>query len=136
MGKLREFCKQLGYRYVFRQALMPCKVPLGCKLRGQFWIENVGVAPIYYRYDFALRMRQGSCEFIIPLKHVDIRKWLPGDVWLDEQVQLPAGIKAGWVDLSCGLIDPDTQEAKIYFANKDRFANRWMSLSGFEVVDG
>jgi hypothetical protein len=136
MDKLRAFCKQLGYRYIFRQAILPRKVALGGKLRGQFWIENVGVAPIYYRYDFVLRMRQGSLEFFLPLNHIDIRNWLPGDAWLDEQIQLPAGIKAGWVDLAAGLVGPSTNEARIDFANKDRFANRWMPLSGFEVVDG
>ena len=100
----------------------------------QSWIENVGVAPIYRRYNFALRLKQGDHEEIIVLDDIDIRKWLPGDVIINRAVPLPASIKSGWADLAVGLIDPASKEARISFAVEEVFSDRWAALGGIEVV--
>ncbi len=142
MDKLAAFCRKLGYRFVLRQAAFDSAVEKGGAFRFQCWIENVGVAPIYRRYDFALRLRQGQREAVLPLKHVDIRTWLPGDVWLDEQIAVPAylpeagrpeGFSPGWAELSAGLIDPITREAKVSFAVQQRYSDRWAPLAGIEI---
>jgi hypothetical protein len=128
MDKLAGFCRRLGYRYVFRQGIFDPEVARGGRFRFQCWIENVGAAPIYRRYDLALRLRQGGREAVIPFPHLDIRAWLPGDVCLDEQVALPEGFQPGWADLSAGLIDPQTRQPKVSFAVKEQYADRWMPL--------
>jgi hypothetical protein len=134
MSRLAEFCRQLGYRFVFRQALYEAQVKRGEQFRFECWIENVGVAPIYRRYELALRLRQDDKEHLIPLGHVDIRKWLPGDACLVEKVLLPAGLRPGWAELSIGLIDPKTKQAKVSFANREMYSDRWLPLEGLEVV--
>ncbi|MFB3894662.1 MAG: DUF4832 domain-containing protein [Phycisphaerae bacterium] len=137
MDKLATFCRLIGYRYVFRQARFESQVPREgplAKTAFDGWIENVGVAPIYYRYDFALRFRQDDNAFVVPFKDVDTRTWLPGDICIRRQVALPKGLRPGLVELSAGLIDPDTQEAKVSFANRPCFKDRWLMLGKFEAV--
>jgi hypothetical protein len=131
--KLSRFCRRLGYRYVFRQATIDRRVaPRGIFLF-QAWIENVGVAPIYRRYDFALRLRQGNEEHVVVFDGVDIRTWLPGDVCLEKRIELPKAFGAGYVEISAGLLDPQTRKACVSFAVKERFADRWTLLGGIEV---
>ena len=133
MDKLAAFCRKLGYRFVFRQAGFDPEADCRGSFRFQCWIENVGVAPIYRRYDFALRLRQAGREAVIPLKHVDVRTWLPGDVWLDERIDVPKGLEPGWTELSAGLIDPESQEAKVSFAVKEQYSDRWVPLDGIRL---
>lgn len=134
MPTMAKYCRELGYRFVFRQAKFEALGSQAGPWHFDCWIENVGVAPIYRRYDFAIRFRQGDNSFIVPLKDVDIRTWLPGDFYLDRAIQLPKGLRAGLVELSVGLIDPQTQEAKVRFANKNAYSDRWLHLGKFEVV--
>lgn len=134
LPKLAAFCRKLGYRYIFRNLIVDSPIKPGGTFRMQAWIENVGVAPIYRPYTFALRFQQGDREEIIPLRDVDIRTWLPGDMWLDKQVKLPDGFRPGWVNLSAGLVDPVTNEVKVRFAVKEQSMNGWLDLNGFEIV--
>ncbi len=136
IDRLAAFCRRIGYRFIFRQARFEAKVTLGGRMAYDCWIENVGVAPIYRRYDFALRFRQDDNLFIVPFEDVDIRTWLPGDACLDRQVPLPDGLRPGLVELSAGLIDRQSGEARVSFANKPRFKDRWLHLGKFEVLAG
>jgi hypothetical protein len=131
--KLAAFCRKIGYRYVFRQANLQSPAPARGSFRFQCWIENVGAAPIYRDYTFALRLRQGEREAIVPVPDVDIRTRLPGDVWLDRAVPLPEGFRAGWVQVAAGLIDPESRQPRIRFANKETFADLWLDLGGLEL---
>jgi hypothetical protein len=134
MDKLRAFCRRLGYRFVFRQANVESPASPRGSFRFQCWIENVGVAPIYRRYEFALRLRQGEHVAVIPFSGVDVRTWLPGDVWLDRAVPIPEGFRSGWAQLAAGLVDAETQQARVRFANKEAFSDRWLDLGGIEFA--
>ena len=134
MDKLALYCNRNGYRYVLRQALFDRRAPAGGEFRFQSWVENVGVAPIYRRYDFALRLRQGDVEAVIPMPDVDIRAWQPGDVWLDLSVRVPAEIRRGWAELSAGLVAPGTREARVRFAVREQFSDGWVDLQGIEIT--
>ncbi|MFB3893794.1 MAG: DUF4832 domain-containing protein [Phycisphaerae bacterium] len=133
MGRLAEFCRNLGYRFVLRYAIFDLHVPRGGQFRFQAWVENMGVAPIYRRYQFAVRLRQGQRTAVIPLEDEDIRTWLPGDTWLDKRLTLPNEFERGYVEVSAGIIDPATKHAKVSFAVKERYADRWTPLDGFHV---
>jgi hypothetical protein len=134
MDKLHAFCRRLGYRFVFRQANVESPVSPRGSFRFQCWIENVGVAPIYRRYEFALRLRQRERDAIIPLADVDVRTWLPGDIWMDRAVPVPEGFRPGWAQLAAGMIDPETQQARVRFANTEEFSDRWLDLGGIEFA--
>lgn len=135
IDRLDAFCRKLGYRYIVRQVNISDRVPHHGAFRFQTWIENVGVAPIYRRYLFALRLRQGDREEILPLPDVDIRKWLPGDTWIDETLPVPEGLRPGWVDLAVGLVDAETHAVRIQFAVKEVFSDGWVSVGGFELTE-
>ncbi|MEI6424465.1 MAG: DUF4832 domain-containing protein [Lentisphaerota bacterium] len=119
---------------MFRQATLSRQTRRGEKFVFRAWIENVGVAPLYRRYTFALRLRQDTTEHIIPFDDVDVRSWLPGDVWIPRLLDLPKGLRPGWVEVSAGLLDQTTKKPVINFAVKERFADRWVLLGGFELL--
>jgi hypothetical protein len=133
MDKLSAFCRKLGYRFVLRHALFYARVARNSTFAIQCWIDNVGVAPIYRPYAFALRLRQRGHEEIISVNDVDIRAWLPGDVWLDKRVTLPAGLQQGWAELSAALIDPESRRPAVRFAVREQFSDGWVPLGGIEV---
>ncbi|MBA3708960.1 MAG: DUF4832 domain-containing protein [Planctomycetes bacterium] len=134
MDRLSAFCNRLGYRFVLRQAIHPLLVARNSALSVACWIENIGVAPIYRRYDLALRLRQHDREEVIPLPDVDIRTWLPGDAWVERSVTLPAAFVAGHVRLAIGLVVPGTRDARVAFAVKEVYSDRWVDLGGFDVT--
>ncbi|KPK84907.1 MAG: hypothetical protein AMJ81_04515 [Phycisphaerae bacterium SM23_33] len=134
MDKLDAYCRQLGYRFVLRQATVSTRVPLGGRLHFEAWIENVGVAPIYRRYDFAVRLRQGNREAVIAFTDEDVRTWLPGDAYLQRDIPLPEGFDRGWVEVAAALVHPKTEQPSIDFAVRERFPDRWVDLGGFEIV--
>jgi hypothetical protein len=133
MDKLAAFCRKLGYRFVLRQGLFENHPKRGGSFRFQSWIENIGVAPIYRPYQFALRLRQGDHAEILPQPQEDIRQWLPGDVWLDFPVTVPASFQPGYVELAAGIIDPQTQKVKVKFAVKEQFPDGWALLDGLVI---
>ncbi len=133
MDKLAAFCRRLGYRFVYRQAQLSYKVSPGGSFKFMSWIENVGVAPIYRRYDYALRLRQGERQAVVVFDDVDIRKWLPGDAWFGRQVKLPDGFEKGYAELAAGLIDPQTRTPCVRFAVKEQFPDGWVDLGGIEI---
>ncbi|MDD5678736.1 MAG: DUF4832 domain-containing protein [Kiritimatiellae bacterium] len=134
LDKLLAFCKKIGYRFIFRQATISRKVSPGGTILFEAWIENVGVAPLYRRYDFALRLRQGAREEIIKFDEVDVRSWLPGDAWLEKIIRLPGGFRPGQIEVSAGLLDPVTHAARIRFAVTERFGDNWVFLGNVECV--
>ena len=133
MERLGSFCQKLGYRYVLRQALYSLHAPLDGEFRFQVWVENVGVAPLYRPYQLAIRLRQDNQTIVVPLPQTDMRTALPGDFSFDRNLPVPQGLKKGWVDLSIGIVDPRTLQAKVSFAVKERYADRWTPLGGFHL---
>jgi hypothetical protein len=136
MEELAHFCRFMGYRYVLRNVVIDSAAAPGGAFHLTAWIENVGCAPIYRRYDVAFRLRQGSREEIITLNNVDIRKWLPGHAALDEYIQLPEGFGVGNVDLAIGLLDPATKQPRLAFAIEEQYADKWVPLGNVEVSEG
>ena len=133
MDKLAAFCRRLGYRFVLRQALYDTKPTRGGPFRFQAWIDNVGVAPIYRRYDVVLRLRQDERTILLPLSDLDIRTWMPGDTWIDQRVTIPPEVQPGYAELSIGLVDKKTGKSAVRFAVKEQFADGWVPLEGVVV---
>ena len=134
LEKLKAFCRRLGYRFVYRFARIHTFAFRPGEFQFTTWIENVGVAPIYRRYDFALRLRQGDREETVVFTDVDIRKWLPGDAWIDKWVRLPEGFTAGEVTISAGLVAPEGgDEVRVRFAVEEQDEDGWVRLGAIRV---
>ena len=134
MDKLMAFCNRLGYRFILRQASVARSGRAGQSLPFHCWIENVGVAPIYRRYELAFRLRQDDQVFVIPQHDLDCRTWMPGDTCLHREIALPASLRKGMVELSLGLLAPRSQTPGVRFAIKEQFADGWVPVGAVEIV--
>jgi hypothetical protein len=96
-------------------------------------VDNVGVAPIYRDYRFALRFQQGAAARVVELA-ADIRRWLPDLNWFRETVALPAEFQPGEVQVAAGIVDPVTQRPAVRFAIEETAADGWHPLTSVDVV--
>ena len=133
MDKLRAFCNDIGYRFVLRQFEYDGRVRRGDAFEWTCWIENVGVAPIYRRYDFALRLRQGNRTHVVT-SPADIREWLPGDVFLRENMEIPTTFENGRADLAAALIEPGSASPRVRFAVEEADEDGWVPLGEIELA--
>ncbi len=132
MGRLSQFCNDLGYRFVLRQFKLDARIKAGDPFEWWAWIENVGVAPIYRPYTLAVRATQGSRVFYHH-SPADIRAWLPGDACLHGSVSLPREFSAGSVMLHVALVDPATNAPKVRFASGPVDPDGWLPLAAVEI---
>ena len=134
MPRLRDFCNHLGYQFVLRQFQSDARVKPGAKLEYGCWIENVGVAPIYRAYTFALRLTQGQRTAVVP-SPANILDWLPGDAYVHESIDIPDGFQPGPIEIHAGLVDPDTEQPKVRFAVEESDPDGWVPLHTVEITE-
>jgi len=134
IDKLSDFCQKIGYRYVYRQVVIDRQAIIGDSFNFTSWIENTGVAPIYIKYDFAVRMRQGKNEETVILKNIDIRKWMPGDVWIDENIKIPEKFQTGPLEISVALVNKN-KIPKVRFAVEETFIDYWLLLGNIYLTN-
>ena len=132
MGKLVDFNKKLGYRFVPRQLWLPLSVKKGGSFKINTWMDNCGCAPIYFDYSFALRVTQGKKQEILRFK-ADIKSWMPGYTCFEETLKLPAWVKQGNVDFDIALIN-SKDEPKVRFAVKEIMKDGWHPAHGITVT--
>jgi len=125
MGPLLDFCKSLGYRFVLRQIAYPLTVQRGKRFEYTMWIENVGVAPLYRDYRVAIKLAQGPREHIVELEH-DMKKWVPGDVWLNEVLEVPSSFEPGEAMLHAAIVKPGSTVPAIRFAVEEQDEAGWV----------
>lgn len=130
--KLLTFCNNLGYRFVLRQLCCQRRLVRAGRLDFTCWIENVGVAPLYHKHDFAIRLSQGTRQHVYH-SPANVLGWIPGDAWLSESFQLPPWIQAGPAEISAGLVRSGSGEAHVRFANEGVAADKWLALGSVEI---
>ncbi len=133
MGKIEEFNRRMGYRFVLRQMMLPLEVKPGERFRVPVWMDNVGVAPIYRRYRFAYRFRQGKRSEVIHSKQ-DVRKWMPGHTWFEEAITAPGWLRQGVTELDVGIVAPATEEARVKLAIEGVREDGWCAVAFVDVV--
>ena len=92
--KIDGWLKKMGYRFAVRNLLYAKQIAKGDEMELTFWIENRGVAPIYYPLPFMLYLKNEQCEFMIPTD-IDVRKWLPGDSIEKIDLKIPQSLPCG-----------------------------------------
>ena len=132
-GKIEEFNRRMGYRFVLRQMLLPLEGKAGRRFKVQVWMDNVGCAPIYRPYRFAYRFRQGGRSEVVHSRQ-DIRKWMPDHSCFSETVELPGWLKPGALKMDVGIVDPETDEPKVKLAIEDLRKDGWHPLAMMDVV--
>ncbi len=132
--KTVEWGKKLGYRYVLRRLAHPSGVKAGGRLGLSMDWENVGVAPRYYAYPLAVRLRNtASGEAWEMRTDVDIRSWLPGQVSISPVLSVPAGVPSGEYALELALLDPYYGTPGIKLAVDGAAGDGWYGWSAITV---
>jgi hypothetical protein len=131
--KIDAWDRRLGYRFVLRQFNLPLESKPGAKIPFWFWVENIGVAPLYRPYVLALRFRQGRNAFISKIR-TDIRTWLPGDSVLGDTVAFPKELKRGEVDVDIAIVDEKSLKPRVLLAIQERLEDGWHPLAKMDVV--
>ena len=93
---------------------------------------NEGVAPFYYpwRVKLAWLDAKGRIAASTTLKD-DLRKWLPGEFVIEEQLASPS--KAGAYRLALGIEDPWTRKPAIRFGNDLPVVQGWTVIGEVEI---
>jgi hypothetical protein len=131
--KIDAWDRRLGYRFVLRQIDLPLEARPGQRIPFFYWIENIGVAPIYRDYAVALRFRQDSNEEIVKIK-TDIRTWMPGDNVLSDKITFPKSLKRGECSVDIGIIENKTKKPKVLLAIQPRSDDGWHPLTQMDIV--
>lgn len=123
--KMENWIKRMGYRFCLRIIEYPEKANAGDILAFDILMQNRGVAPIYHKYPFVIRLKsEGGTVYDFDTKE-DITTWLPGDILLKPQITLPCDLPRGRYTLSVGITDDDTVV---------RMANPTPHQNGFDSV--
>jgi hypothetical protein len=120
-ANLDKLHKTLGYRFVLRKVEHEGAVNTNSDLSVSITVENKGVAPFYYDWPLAIYLisADGGVELERELE-VDIKTWLPGLHTISESVNIPADTESGSYEVKLAILDPDTGEPGVMFANTDR----------------
>jgi hypothetical protein len=133
MEQLIEFDKKIGYRFVLRQILLPLDLKAGAPMPLEFYLDNVGCAPIYRPYPLALRFRQPGRTRVVRLTQ-DIRTWLPGIHWFSETIAVPSDLKPGEAKVDLGIVNMDSDTPRVRFANEGNLEDGWHPLTSIEIL--
>jgi len=126
MPKIMDFNEKLGYNFYILNMVVPRKTSPGKELRIRTTIDNEGVAPIYKKYLFAIKLTQGNREYIYHSDQ-DIRKWMPFYSNFADVLTVPIDFKAGVASISCAIVDTNDKPV-VRFAIKDIDNNGWHPL--------
>jgi len=147
--------KAFGYRFLLEEVRCPVTVSAGEAFEVSFAVRNVGSAPFYYDWPVEVSLLEPSAREPVwraTFPHVDIRRWLGGDRWmqfadwdeankryvLDDQepryavapqrfeeagrFEIPADLPAGEYILALAILDPAGMAPSCRFATLNYFA--------------
>jgi Domain of unknown function (DUF4832)/Domain of unknown function (DUF4874) len=105
-GCMENIKKNLGYRFVLKNATFPTKAKKGATIKVNINLDNVGYASPFNPRPVQLVLRNSSNGTVkIIAFDTDIRQWFSGSIALEQEFTLPADITAGEYDLLLNLPD-------------------------------
>jgi len=137
-GCMDNIRKQLGYRFVLRNAIVPkAAVQAGKQLSFALNLENIGYASPYNERPVMLIMRSTSGSNVYSYEiSTDIRKWYSGTVKLDVKIITDVAMIKGKYDLFLYMPDKYSSiahrpEYAIRLANNDV----WEEATGYNKLN-
>ncbi len=125
--KIDNWVAKMGYHYTIKEVEYDEKAIN--KLNINLEIENVGVAPIYNRIPFVIKLRNNSFEKEF-ITDIDIRKWMPGKI--SEQIDLDVqGLPQGKYELLIGI--HNNNGVKICFATDAKQDNAYAIIDSITI---
>ncbi|MCK0147147.1 DUF4832 domain-containing protein [Arenibacter sp. F26102] len=125
--------KKMGYRFVLRKFSYPSIVKPQGQLLIKGWLENKGVAPIYKDYKFAVRLKNKTTTKVFSF-NVDIRDWLPGDVYLEDKLYIPHDMPLGDYQIEVAIVDPVLFESRVKLAIEGVNDEGWYTMGDVSIV--
>ncbi|MBM1105636.1 DUF4832 domain-containing protein [Aurantibacter crassamenti] len=129
---VNDWLKKMGYRFVLRKFSYPSKIKPHGQLLIKGWIENKGVAPIYKDYKFAVRLKNKTTTKVFSF-NVDIRDWLPGDVYLEDKLYIPNDMPLGDYQIEVAIVDPVMFESRVKLAIEGINDEGWYSMGEVNI---
>lgn len=130
--------RAMGYRFVISEFTYPKRINAGAAFPVSFKVKNTGSSPFYYNWPLEVSLLDPKTKKVVwkqKCQDVDIRKWMPGDVWDDatDVYKIPAeenlvnqtlnisGIADGEYILSLAILDPAGDKPCVRFAIKNYY---------------
>ena len=127
--KIDGWVAKMGYHFTVRSAEIPELVNGAFDL--EIEMENVGVAPIYNKIPFVVRLVNDGKEVLKFDTGADITTWLPGKHLVKCTVPT-AGLESGEYSVEIAITGEDTPE--IYLATDAEKNGRFYKLGGVKLV--
>ena len=125
---------KMGYRFVVRRFEYPSIVYRQAPLPIQTRWENVGVAPIYREYLFAVRLRNDQKTIILPTD-AKLTQWLPGDILHNQNLYIPFDAPLGKYQLEVAIVSPASFEPRVQLAIEGKTGDGWYTIGEIEVQE-
>ncbi|MCB0284709.1 MAG: DUF4832 domain-containing protein, partial [Calditrichaeota bacterium] len=120
-ANLDKLHKKLGYRFVLRDVDHVKSLNRGADLTVNISVENKGVAPFYYDWPLVIYLVSKDHQVVFQRNlSIDIKKWLPGTNNVSDTFEIPGSVETGDYNIYLAIVDPDTQEPGVMFANTNR----------------
>jgi hypothetical protein len=121
--KIDTLVSTLGYRFVIEKAVCSVIPKAGGKLDLELSISNTGVAPFYYKWPFEVSISTVETGIVHSaiVDSVDIRSWVPGKTATQSSIRFPKELSDGDYEVGIAILNPDTREPGIEFANDRAF---------------
>jgi len=127
-----KWLNKMGYRFVVRRVAYPSFVRQQGPLPLQVRLENIGVAPIYKDYLFAIRLRNDQKTIILPT-NAKLTEWMPGDILHHEQLFIPFDAPVGTYRLEVAIVSPVTFEPRVQLANEGKTSDGWYGIGQLTI---
>ncbi len=92
--KVDSYIAKMGYHYVIDSVEAEEKAKAGGKLSFALTVDNVGVAPMYHKLPFTVKLKKGDAEKVFQTK-VDSRNWAIGKTTENIAIDLPCCMEKG-----------------------------------------
>ena len=129
-----KWLNKMGYRFVLRKFEYPSFVIRQGQLSFTSLWENVGVAPIYKDYKFAIRLKNSQKTQILTTS-ADLQNWLPGDIVHDENLYIPYDMPSGTYHLEIAIVSPVSFEPRVKLAISGKTEDGWYLIGDILVKE-
>lgn len=136
-GCVDNIKRNLGYRLVLKDAVLPASLAKGDAMAVTIHLENKGYAAPYNPRPVQLLLRNVDNKKIDTLTFTtEVRKWFTGDVTLKQSFTLPSAIAAGTYEVLLNLPD-QYMSLRTNPAYSIRMANNnvWESATGYNNLN-
>lgn len=131
-GEVERLLLKLGYRLVLRRAEFPNAAVADKSLPVVTKWENVGVAPPYWDYFLALRLKRNGFQHAV-VTNISVKGWLPGQKEVTLELPLQ-GLSAGTYELALAIVEPHTKQPAVRLAIAGRQPDGWYRLGTVRIL--